>query len=298
MIGAAAAAGIAFVVLRAPRSLEMKVPGPCETRHTVSYPDTDLPPVPPERIVHRYDAAGRLALEQRMNQGDSIAQSTRYEYDEAGNRILEEHTRPGPIQVTAADGTTTTETNQIIRSRWTYDAAGRKVTTTFDEGEGTPPTLHTVHAYDKNGHERSTHSEREGGKSSDTDLEVDDQGRVLTRTSRGKSHPMQRFTYDADGNLLRDAEDYDSDGKPDRTLEHSYDDAGRHLRTVETLHLGKGVVERRERTWTYDDAGNPLELREKLLESPDGGSLLVVETLDYSCWTVKDGVAIDERGAP
>ena len=294
VIGAAAAAGIAFVVLRRPPSLEMKVPGPCEIRQVISYPDTELPPAPPNHRVHRYDTEGRLVQIQRKNEGGSLTQTTRNAYDDAGNHILEERTRHGPIQVTAADGTTTTVTDQLKRSRWTYDDAGRTLTQIFDEGEGTAPTLQTTYAYDAKGHHHSSHTEREGGKSSDTDYEVDAQGRVLALQARGKGHPMQTYTYDAQGKVLKEVEDYDNDGNANRTIERSYDEAGRQTRAVETLSYGPGMQERREQTW--DEAGNTLEQRERLLESPDGGSLLVVETYDYSCWSVKDGVATDERG--
>ncbi len=297
--GIAAAAGAAIVGLVGERSLQAKVPGPCEVRQQVSYPGTDIPPPPVQRTVHRYDAKGQLVLVQQMLDATEVEETVRHEYDAAGNATLQERIRHQPTHVQHSDGTKTIEAEQISWIRWTYDDAGRMLTRVYERGGQDALLPHeTVYAYDAQGHKTGAHAQWEGKYSSDTVYEVDDRGQVLAERHQGGRIGSKSYAYDEGGRVLREAEDATGDGVANRIITRTYDDAGLLQRELETLRSNGNTAEGREITWTYDDVGNPLQRREAQVASPDGGSLEVIDTYGYACWTIRDGVPVDQRGAP
>ncbi len=289
VVTAALVLGGGALVLRGGGTPAVKLPGACEVRRTVHVASTRDSGIPEELHVHRYDAAGREVLEQRSwatHAGDSV----RWTYDEAGNRVEEERFTPGPIHQQDADGTKRVLEHQITRLRWTYDDAGRMLTREL-ERDGDGVVQHTTrYAYDASGRQVSAHAEWEGKYASDTVFEYDAQGRRVVERSDGGAEAVRRYEHDEHGRVVREIEDYLADGTDDRTLTRVFDEHGRV--TLETIdERGIGV---QEIHFTYDDAGNVLTRRER---QPDG-EVEVLDTYRYDCWALRDGLAVDERGAP
>lgn len=301
VVAVAVVAGAAITSLTGRGAFDIKLPGPCEVQQQITYPGTDVPPPPTQRTVHRYNAQGQLVRVQTMLSATQIGETVRHEYDAAGNHTLEERTRHGPIHTQGADGTTQVKTDDVSRIRWTYDRDGRMLTRRFERDEpDSPPPHETFYRYDADGHPAGSHAAWEGKYTADTEVTLDASGRVITERHRGGRMGVKTYAYDGQGNVVRETDDADDDGHDERIVTRTYDADGLLTEEIETLGGGGGgggAQEKRKHTWSYDDGGNPLRRHETLLDATDG-SLEVVDTYRYECWTVRDAVAVDQRGWP
>lgn len=284
----AAALGGGVLLLQRLGTPDVRLPGPCEVVRALPDLPSGLSGLP-ERIIHRYDAQGRKLLEQRML-GDHMGESTRWEHDDAGHVVLEERFTPGPIHHQDVDGTRSVLDHRRSRVRFTYDAAGRMLTRAYEpEDDGVVQHL-TRYVYDAEGRPRSAHAEWEGKYASDTTFEHDAEGRLVAERSDGGAEAIKRYEHDAHGRVIRETEDYLADGSIDRTVTRSFDDEGRLLSEL----VDEGVMGIRMIEHTYDAAGNVLTRRERPV-SEIGASMQVLDTYDYRCWALRDGIPVDER---
>jgi YD repeat-containing protein len=289
---AAVALGGGVLLLQRLGGPEIELPGPCEVVRTLPEMPSGMPDMPPERIIHRYDASGRKLLEQRML-GTHPSQSTRWEHDEAGRVVLEERFTPGPIHHQDVDGTRRVLDFSRSRLRFTYDAAGRMLTRAYEpEGDGVVQHL-TRYFYDEAGRPKLGHAEWEGKYASDTTYEHDAEGRLVGEQSDGGAEAIRRYEHDAHGRVIQETEDYLADGSIDRTVTRRFDDAGLLLSEL----VDEGLMGTRMIEYTYDAAGNVLTRHERPV-SEIGAGMAVLDTHDYRCWVLRDGVPMDERPSP
>jgi RHS Repeat len=296
VVAVALAFGAGVLLLRGTGTPDVALPGPCEVVRTIHYPTgadmPRLPDGPTERIVHHYDANGRERLEQRL-WDTHPGESTRWEYDDAGHRVLEERFTPGPIHHQDAEGGQQVLDHRLTRLRWTYDDAGRMLTRALErDGDGLVQHA-TRYTYDAEGREVGAHAEWDGKYASDTTFEYDAQGRRVAERSDGGAPSYKRYEHDEHGRVVREIEDFLADGTPDRTLTRDFDEHGPVVREM----LEERDIGTRETHFTYDDAGNVLTRRERAREAEDSG-VEVLDTYDYRCWSLHDGKPVDERPPP
>jgi RHS repeat-associated protein len=191
-----------------------------------------------------YDAANRLTRETGTDPDGAGPQAppvTTYVYDPDGNLASLVEPRGN------APGTNPDD----FRTRHTYDAAGRLLTTTDALGSV------TTNVYDPVGNLASVRD----AKTHATSHTYDSGGRLLTVTAPDGG--LTRYAYDDAGNLLTrtDANDH--------TTTFAYDDAGRLLSETGPDPNGGGSPTSAVTSYTYDTNGNRLTLTD-----PNGNATL------------------------
>ena len=188
-----------------------------------------------------YDSANRLVSETGPDPdgaGPLTAPVTMYTYDPNGNLASTVEPR-GNVQGANPDE---------YRTTYTYDAAGRLLTETRPDPDGTGPQIAPVqtNTYDPVGNLQSARD----GNNHTTAYTYDAAGRILTVTAPDLG--VTTYTYDDIGNLLTRRDDNN------HVTAYAYDDAGRLSSETGPDPDGAGPQSAPVTSYSYDPNGNRL----------------------------------------
>ncbi|MEM9202675.1 MAG: DNRLRE domain-containing protein, partial [Actinomycetota bacterium] len=181
---------------------------------------------------HRYDKAGRLVCT-RVGNGGGEDVFTQFGYD--GRGLLLWESAPNDTPSCAADTT--------VRTDHRYDRAGYHISTTSPEVplNGFTRSVRPVVKYGRNAFGEITHYEDERGNVTVTSY--DQAGRPVevrhpryTPPGAGAITPVERFAYDANGNLIRQVD------RRGYATTYSFDAFNRVIEQVDPLVTGQAAA--------------------------------------------------------
>lgn len=208
-----------------------------------------------------YDALGYLLSQETGDDSGFVTERTSWHYDERGRRVRQDTDQWEEGVAADVD----------FRTEWLYDARGHLVEERFDQGADGTIDRRAVWTYDADGR-RVTEVLHAGGAAvtSGRTWTYDDEGNVVRETDDfdgdGRDDGVIEREFGPAGRLLEERWDADGDGRADQFLVRTYDDAG--LLTTETFDDGDGIPEQRIE-WSYAAPDRPLRRAIHVTGAPD-----------------------------